>query len=215
VIVDASGALVVDARIVLDHAPGGAGKYPHLAILPYPSDQEREWPMRGGGRYTVRPIRPEDAEMLQDFVRRMSPESRYFRFVSTMRELSLRMLARFTLIDYDREMALVAVYRERKPDEEGGFTETERIIGVSRYVTNPDLSTCEFSLAIADEFNGQGLGSRMMQSIMDVARDKGLSQIEGLVLSNNAPMLKLMRGLEFDVRKYEEDPDFRLCVRAL
>ena len=215
VIADASGAVVVDARIVIDQAPGGPGQYPHLAILPYPSEREQEWPMRGGGRYSVRPIHPDDAEMLQDFVRRMSPESRYFRFVSTMRELSLKMLAKFTLIDYDREMALVAVWRERTPSESGGFTETERIIGVSRYVTNPDLSTCEFSLAISDEFNGQGLGSRMMLSIMDVARSKGLKQIEGLVLTNNAPMLKLMRSLEFEIRKYDEDPDFRLCVRAL
>ena len=215
VIVDATGALVVDARIVIDQAPSGAGNYSHLAILPYPSDREQEWPMRGGGRYAVRPIHPDDAQMLQDFVRKMSPESRYFRFVSTMRELSVKMLARFTLIDYDREMALVAIYRDRKPDENGGFIETERIIGVSRYVTNPDLTTCEFSLAIADEFNGQGLGSRMMLSIMDVARSKGLAQIEGLVLTNNAPMLKLMRSLDFEVRKYEEDPDFRLCVRVL
>jgi acetyltransferase len=215
VIVDATGALVVDARIVIDHAPGGAGTYPHLAILPYPSDREQEWPMRGGGRYSVRPIHPDDAQMLQQFVRKLSPESRYFRFVSTMRELSVKMLAKFTLIDYDREMALVAIYRERTPNEEGGFVEKERIIGVSRYVTNPDLTTCEFSLAIADEFNGQGMGSRMMLSIMDVARSRGLAQIEGLVLANNAPMLKLMRSLDFDVRKYEEDPDFRLCVRTL
>jgi acetyltransferase len=215
VIVDATGALVVDARIVIDQAPGGSDNYNHLAILPYPSDQEQEWPMRGGNCYVVRPIHPNDAEMLQDFVRRMSPESRYFRFVSTMRELSVKMLARFTLIDYDREMAVVAILRERKPNEDGGFDETERIIGVSRYVTNPDLSTCEFSLAIADEFNGQGMGSRMMLSIMDVARGKGLAQIEGLVLTNNAPMLKLMRSLGFEVRKYEEDPDFRLCVRVL
>ncbi|HZW22743.1 GNAT family N-acetyltransferase, partial [Noviherbaspirillum sp.] len=186
-----------------------------LAILPYPSEREQEWPMRGGGHYAVRPIRPDDAQMLQDFVRRMSPESRYFRFVSTMRELSVKMLAKFTLIDYDREMALVAMHRERTPSEDGGFSETERIIGVSRYVTNPDQNTCEFSLAIADEFNGQGVGSRMMLSIMDVARSKGLAQIEGLVLSNNAPMLKLMRSLEFEVRRYEEDPDFRLCVRSL
>ena len=163
----------------------------------------------------MRPVRPDDAEMLQEFVRKMSPESRYFRFVSTMRELSLKMLAKFTLIDYDREMAMVAVWRERTPDGTGGFTEKERIIGVSRYVTNPDLASCEFSLAIADEFNGQGLGSRMMLSIMDVARSKGLSQIEGLVLTNNAPMLKLMRSLEFEIRKYEEDPDFRLCVHML
>ncbi|HEY8608595.1 MAG TPA: bifunctional acetate--CoA ligase family protein/GNAT family N-acetyltransferase [Noviherbaspirillum sp.] len=202
VMVDAAGALAVDARIVVDQGPSGSGHYPHLAILPYPSEREQEWPLRGGGNFTVRPVRPDDAEMLQEFVRRMSPESRYFRFVSTMRELPLRMLARFTLIDYDREMALVAVH-------------AGRIIAVSRYVTNPDFDSCEFSLAVADDFNGQGLGSRMMYAIMDEARSKGLRQIEGLVLSSNAAMLRLMRSLDFDVRRYEDDPDFRLCVRAL
>jgi acetyltransferase len=125
------------------------------------------------------------------------------------------MLAKFTLIDYDREMALVAVYSERDPQPDGSFHEIERIIGVSRYVTNPDKSTCEFSLLIADDFAGQGLGTRLMQSIIDVARSRGLAYIEGLVLTNNTNMLRLMRSLHFDVRPYPEDPDFRLCVMAL
>jgi acetyltransferase len=82
-------------------------------------------------------------------------------------------------------------------------------------VTNPDKSTCEFSLVIADEFSGKGLGSRMMLSIMDMARSRGLAYIEGLVLNNNHSMLKLMRSLGFDVKAFEDDPDFRLCVKAL
>lgn len=215
VIVDAAGALVVDARIVIEQTPAEPGNYQHLAILPYPSDRESEWPMRDGSHYIIRPLHPHDAEMLQALVRGLSQESRYFRFVSAMRELSDRMLARFTLIDYDREMALVAIYPERTPNAEGGFTEKQRIIGVSRYVTNPDKSTCEFALVIADEFSGQGLGSRMMLSIIDVARSKGLSWIEGLVLTKNAAMLKLMRSLDFQIKAYDDDPDFRLCVRPL
>jgi len=67
--------------------------------------------MRGGGEYTVRPVQPDDAQMLQDLVQGLSKESRYFRFVSSMHELPPAMLARFTLIDYDREMALVAVHK--------------------------------------------------------------------------------------------------------
>jgi acetyltransferase len=214
-IIDEHGALAVDARIVVDHSPSEPGHYEHLAISPYPSDKETEWPLRDGRIYVLRPLHPHDAEMLQDLVRRLSPESRYFRFVSSMRELSDRMLAKFTLIDYDREMALVAIYTERHPQEDGSFQETTRIIGVSRYVTNPDKSTCEFSLLIADDFAGQGLGTRLMQSIIDVARSRGLAYIEGLVLTNNTNMLRLMRSLEFDVRSYPEDPDFRLCVKAL
>jgi acetyltransferase len=89
--------------------------YDHLAILPYPSNYTQDWPMRGGGQYTMRPVQPDDANMLQDFVRSLSDKSRYYRFVSSMRELSVRMLARYTLIDYDREMALVAVCKQRTP----------------------------------------------------------------------------------------------------
>ncbi len=77
--------------------------------------------MKGGGLYTLRPIRPDDAEMLQAFVRGLSQESRYFRFASAMQELPARMLARYTLIDYDREMALVAVVKERHTAEDGSF----------------------------------------------------------------------------------------------
>ncbi|MGV8893522.1 MAG: bifunctional acetate--CoA ligase family protein/GNAT family N-acetyltransferase [Burkholderiaceae bacterium] len=215
VIVDADGALVVDARIVIGQDSPRVHKYSHLAILPYPSDYEQEWPMRSDGKYTIRPIRPDDAEMIQTFVRELSPNSRYMRFISSMRELPSRMLARYTLIDYDREMALIAVHHVRSPDPAGGIKETEQMIGVSRYITNPDLRSCEFSLAIADAFGGQGLGSRMMLSIMDFARNKGLSQIEGLVLSKNTPMLKLMHSLGFTVKPYPEDSDLRWCTKLL
>ncbi|MCU0968502.1 MAG: GNAT family N-acetyltransferase, partial [Rubrivivax sp.] len=216
IIVDENGAVAVDARIVVDHAPQGAGgHYTHLAILPYPTSQEREWPMKGGGLYTIRPIRPDDAAMLQAFVRGMSDESRYFRFASTMPELPARMLARYTLIDYDREMALVAVLKERHAADDGGFTETERIIGVSRYITNPDQTTCEFSLAVADDFKGQGLGSRLMLAIIDFARGRGLTEIIGLILANNAPMLRLMGSLGFAIGPFPEDPDFRIATKAL
>ncbi|HCY62738.1 MAG TPA: GNAT family N-acetyltransferase [Oxalobacteraceae bacterium] len=213
VIVDADGALVVDARIVIDHAPSETGQYGHLAILPYPAEQEREWPLQGGGGYTVRPLHPSDASMLQAFVSRLSHESRYFRFASAVNELSARMLARFTLIDYDREMALVAIHREPALDD--GSKGEERVIAISRYVSNPDSTSCEFSLVVADDFNGRGLGTRMMLSIMDLARSKGLKRIEGMVLNNNAPMLKLMRSLDFEIHSWDEDPDFRLCTREL
>lgn len=215
IILDESGALAVDARIVVQPMPAHGQHYGHLAILPYPSHFEQEWPMRGGGLYTVRPVRPDDASMLQALVKGLSSESRYFRFASSMPELPSRMLARFTLIDYDREMALVAVHRERKLGADGEFIDTERIIGVSRYVTNPDLRTCEFSLLVADDFAGQGLGSRLMAAITEFARNKGLAQIEGLVLAHNSNMLKLMRHLGFQIKHFDEDPDFKLAVKVL
>lgn len=88
-------------------------------------------------------------------------------------------------------------------------------MGVSRYVTNPDQSSCEFALVVADDFNGKGLGSRLMLSIMDVARDKGLAEIDGLVLANNPGMLKLMRSLGFVVKPFPEDADFKLVTHTL
>jgi acetyltransferase len=215
IIIDEHGAVAVDARIVIDPSPASPGSYNHLAILPYPAAHERDWPMKGGGLYAIRPIRPDDAEMLQTFVRSMSEESRYFRFASTMPELPARMLARYTLIDYDREMALVAVLKERHAVAEGQFEESERIIGVSRYITNPDQTSCEFSLAVADDQKGQGLGSRLMLSIIEFARSKGLSEIDGLILANNGNMLRLMTSLGFTIRAFPEDPDFKLACKAL
>ncbi|OIQ86732.1 succinyl-CoA ligase [ADP-forming] subunit alpha [mine drainage metagenome] len=219
IIVDEHGAIAVDARIVVGAAPltvhghAPAGRYGHLAILPYPAAHTELVPLPGGGEYLVRPIRPDDAEMLQDMVQRLSPESRYFRFVSSRNELPPAMLARFTLIDYDREMALVAVQRMRRADDPEHTT--ERIIGVSRYVTNPDRTSCEFALVVSDEFAGKGIGSRLMQGIMDVAREQGLKEIDGLVLVNNPGMLKLMKSLGFSIQAYPEDPDFKLVTHAL
>jgi len=217
IIVDESGAVAVDARIVIDSAPQAGSSltnpYNHLAILPYPARYEQLWPLRGGGEYTVRPIHPDDAQMLQDLVQHLSPESRYSRFASAITELPPSMLARFTLIDYDREMALVAVVKERSAGDDSA--ETQRIVGVSRYITNPDQSSCEFSLVVADDYNGKGLGSRLMESIMEVAREKGLTEIDGLVLANNAGMLKLMKNLGFAINRFADDPDFKLVTHAL
>ena len=219
IIVDELGVVAVDARIVIDPAPqtqgGRAHQYSHLSILPYPARYEQVWPLRGGGEYTVRPIHPDDASMLQEMMQHLSAESRYFRFVSSIVELPPAMLARFTLIDYDREMALVAVFRERKAGADGKIIENERIVGVSRYITNPDQSSCEFALVVADDFNSKGLGSRLMLCIMEVAREKGLAEIEGLVLSQNSAMLRLMKSLGFVIKLFAEDPDFRLVTHAL
>ena len=219
IIVDEFGAVAVDARIVIDNAAqplsGRTNHYDHLAILPYPAHYAQVWPLPGGGEYTLRPIHPNDAQMLQVLMHHLSPESRYFRFVSSIKELPPSLLARFTLIDYDREMALVAVVKQRTQDAEGTVSETERIVGVSRVVTNPDGTSCEFALLVADDFIGQGLGSRLMLSIMEAARSQGLAEVMGLVLANNPDMLKLMKKLGFTVKPYADDPDFKLVTHAL
>jgi acetyltransferase len=112
-------------------------------------------------------------------------------------------------------MALVAVHQTREAGADGGFVTTERIVGVSRYVTNVDATSCEFALVVADDFGGKGLGSRLMLSIMEVAREKGLTEIEGLVLVNNPGMLRLMKSLGYTTKTFVEDPDFRLVSHPL
>lgn len=160
--------------------------------------------MRDGEPCWLRPMHPEDGTLLQALVQRLSPESRYFRFASSLLELPQSMLARLSLIDYSREMAMVAM--QSHPD---------RIIAVSRYITNLDRKSCEFSLLVDDDYAGRGLGTKMMNCIMEVARDRGLEEIEGLVLANNSPMLKLMRSLGFTVATYEDDPDFKVARMRL
>ena len=220
IITDENGAVAVDARIVVHEAASssdgkGGSYYGHLAIMPYPERYEQVWPLQGGGEFLVRPIRPDDGQMLQQLVRELSSESRYFRFVSPLSELPDTMLARFTLIDYDREMALAAVHRETVVDEHGNASQSERVIGVSRYVANPDHTSCEFALTVADDFANRGVGGRLMLAIMDVARDRGLSEMQGLVLAGNVRMLKLMRRIGFEIRPCEDEPEFKLVVHPL
>lgn len=217
-IVDEHGIVAVDARIVIAEAGqhgGNPGPYGHLSILPYPARYEQTWPLRGGGDYLIRAIRPSDAQMLQRLVRELSAESRYMRFASRIPELTPAMLSRFTLIDYDRDMALVAVHREPQTSETGEISHSERIVGVSRYIVNPDPTSCEFALLVADDFASQGLGARLMHSIMEVARERGLAEIQGLVLVDNTKMLRLMRRLGFEIHSYPEEPEFKLVVHLL
>src|SRR5690606_14235627 len=186
------------------------------AIMPYPAHLETRGLLRDGRPFTIRPIQAEDAERLQRFVRTLSSQSRYFRFISTLNELTPRMLVRYTQIDYDRELALVAVI-PRTADatafdgagEHAGAAESteaaddEIIIGVVRYLLNPDRRSCEFAIAIADRFHGKGLGTTLMNAIVDAARSKGLQRIEGFVLASNAAMMQLMRAPGFTI---ETDP---------
>ena len=155
---------------------------------------------------TLRPIRPEDAELEQAFVQNLSAETRYFRFMDTLRELTPQMLVRFTQIDYDREMAFVATVAE-------AGRETE--VGVARYITNPDGESCEFALVIADGWQRKGLGRRMMEQLIEVARARGLRSMVGHVLGENRGMLALCQKLGFVVADSAEGPMVKRVSLAL
>ena len=191
--------IAVDARIQVEYPPPQVPVYGHMAIHPYPQHLIERVPLPDGTDLTIRPISPEDAQMEQDFVRNLSDQTKYFRFMQTIKELTPEMLVRFTQIDYDREMALVAVVNEHTP--------RARILGVARYVSNPDRQSCEFALTVADEWQKKGIGRQLMQRLMTVARDRGIEIMEGEVLSNNSKMLRLCEKLGFRAVHSTEDPD--------
>jgi acetyltransferase len=212
VIVDEQGALAVDARIVVEQGPPiGADRHSHMAIMPYPAHLAEEVPLPDGRAYLIRPIRPEDAEHLQSFVRALSSESRYFRFISSASEISPKALVRYTQIDYHRELALVAAFN---PSETGNGAE-EQIVGVARYLVNPGGESAEFAVVVADGWAGHGIGSRLLNGICEVARNKGVTHIEGYILANNHNMLKLMKGLGFTIRSDPDDSTMRIAAKAL
>jgi acetyltransferase len=206
-LVDENGVIAVDARIVVEPPKTSTAHYGHMAIHPYPPELETSLHLDDGGTITVRPIRPEDALIEQTFVEDMSDESRYFRFMNRMGKLSPLMLARFTQIDYDREMALIATHGDQDKDN--------RILGVARYVRNPDTHSCEFALAIADDWQKKGIGRELMQRLMTVARDRGLDIMEGDVLAQNSKMLRLCSRLGFHSKQNMDDPEVVVVSRHL
>lgn len=206
-IADENGIVAVDARIVVDWPKVSEDPYDHLAIHPYPAHLVHNVQLKDGTDIVIRPIRPEDAESEAKFVRNLSTESKYFRFMNTFEELSQEMLVRLTQIDYHNEMALLAVSVENGAESEQ--------IGVARYATNVDKKSCEFALVVSDQWRGRGVARRLMKDLMEVARARGLETIEGEVLSNNRRMLELMTTLGFTIGPDPNDNSIKHVVARL
>ena len=203
---DDRGVVAVDVRVKIKRRSVSRTGYAHMAIHPYPAHLIKHTHLPDGTEMTIRPIRPEDADIEQEFVRNLSPEAKYFRFMQTIEELSPEMLVRFTQLDYSREMALIAVVQE----------EQKRVqLGVARYTTNPDRRSCEFALVVSDRRRRLGIGSQLMEALMDAARNQGIHVIEGEVLSDNQRMLSLMQRLGFSVRTSADDSGIRIVKRWL
>lgn len=205
-IIDEDQVVAVDARIRVDFPKPSMDPYHHLAIHPYPAHLATQVQLNDGTDIVIRPIRPEDAEIEQKFIRELSDETKYFRFMSALHELSQEMLVRFTQIDYHSEMALIAVTQADDNEEE---------IGVARYITNLDKKSCEFALVVSDKWQRKGIGHHLMHKLMEIARDRGLESMEGEILSNNFKMLDLIRSLDFDISNDPDDPNIKRAVTRL
>jgi acetyltransferase len=173
-------------------------RYGHMAIHPYPVELVTDVALDDGARLHVRPIRPEDAALERAFVASLSEKTRYFRFFHQLNELTPAMLARFTQVDYDREMALVAV------DEGAGAA---AIVGVARYSTRPGGESAEFAIVVADAWHGRGVARTLMVRLTACAKERGLRRLEGAVLRGNAAMLRFASAFGFTTRDDPDDPD--------
>ncbi len=189
----------VDARISLKRREISSPM--HMVISPYPEEYECHLTTEEGRSVFLRPIKPEDAPMLENLFERLSQTTVYYRFFGAMKSISHKMLARFTQIDYDREIAMAAFdFNGRAGDE---------ILAVGRIIGDPDGRRGEFAIVVGDPWQGQGIGAAVLQKCIEIAKERGFEYIEGPVLAENRKMLKLGRKLGFQTTQREGE-EYRL-----
>lgn len=201
ILIKDSKAVVVDARMSL--SPCSAASPAHLVISPYPQEYEHKVVTESSVPLFIRPIKPEDALLYVDFFRTLSPTSIYYRFFGALKALPNSMLSRFTQIDYDREIALVAIDQN---------SEMERILGVARIIGDPDGSEGEFAVLIADSWQGKGFGAALLKDCLLIAQQRGFVKIHGVVLRENKHMLALGKKMGFSVSRGESAGEYKLEI---
>ena len=182
--------------VTLDIAPFEGDNESRLAVRPYPQHLEEWVEMKNGERCLFRPILPEDEPQLQQFISQVTKEDLYYRYFSEINEFTHEDLANMTQIDYDREMAFVAVRRHDS---------TEEILGVTRAISDPDNIDAEFAVLVRSDLKGLGLGRRLMEKLIAYTRDHGLRRLNGITMPNNRGMVALARKLGFEVDIQLED----------
>ena len=190
---DEHGVVALDARVrIADEA-----KCPRtpMAIKPYPTEWERPLKLSGLGNILLRPIRPEDETLYASFFAHVDSADVRLRFFQPKVGLSHRFLARLTQIDYAREMAFVAIAED-----------TSELMGVARFVADPDFVAGEYGILVRSNLKGKGLGWALMTHLIDYARASGLSQIYGHVLAHNTTMLAMCEQLGFATEIDANDP---------
>ena len=200
-IVTKNETCAVDARVFLK--PSEVPSPLHLVISPYPNQYETRIVREDLDELFIRPIRPEDAPLLVELFESLSSQSIYFRFLKSLKRIPPSMLARFTQIDYDREIALVALC-ESDPDE--------KMVGVARIITEINQKRAEFSIIVGDTWQGKGIGAELLKRCLRIAKERGIEKVWGLVLSENTQMLALGRKLEFNVKRVHGYSEYELNI---
>jgi acetyltransferase len=198
-LVDEAGVIALDARMKIEDE-SIAPRRP-LAIRPYPSEWEMRLDIAGLGPIDVRPVRPDDEERYRRFFAKVSPEDIRLRFFTARADFSHQLLARFTQIDYAREMAFVALSAEE-----------QELLGVVRVTLDPDLVRGEYGILVRSDLKGRGLGWRLMDLLITYARKEGIAELSGFVLSENTTMLEMAREFGFEIRPVAGDATAREVV---
>ena len=193
-------AMAVDARIKV--APPAHESPRHLSISPYPRRYEAHGVETDDMRVFIRPIQPEDAPLMREMLENVSETSLYHRFFSHMSKLPRSMRIRFTQIDYDREMALVAL------DEE---SEDERMVGIARVIGTPDGRSGEFAVLVGDPWQGHGIGEALLKRVLRIVRERGMETVWGTALAENRRMAHLARDLGFDLHR-DSSGDYEMTI---
>lgn len=201
-VMDETGGLAIDARIILEteKMPRKGKPYRHLVISPYPEKFSKAILLKSGQVARLRPIRPEDEPMEAKMFEKLSRESLYFRFFGFVPTVTHDFLTRFTHIDYDREMAIMAVVEEAGVD---------KMVGVVRIISDAWGESAEYAIVVADDWQGQGLGSQMTDYIIDIAREMGIKKLYATALATNKAMLGLFEKKGFTVQR-EDFETFRV-----
>lgn len=192
---DPDGVVALDARIVIDpDAVGQPGPNPDLMIRPYPAELAKDVPI-GDRIYHTRPIRPADAGLYPAFLSKVTGEDFRLRFFSSGKPISDKLLIRLTQLDYDRDMAFVAL------DSRNGA-----LCAVARLSSDPEREIAEYAILVRSDLKGHGLGWAMLHRLIDYARQDGLKRIQGVVLRENARMLEMCREMGFELASNPADP---------
>lgn len=174
--------------------------------IPTPAPPTTSWPLGLAHSVTVRPIRPEDEDLEVEFIRRLSPESIYNRVFSNSLSLTREWIERLTRIDFTRDMAIIATVT---------LDDRETQIGVARYTRLANRTSCEFAIAVADQWQGCGIGARLLRELIAIATRSGITEIVGDVLSTNVTMLALARKVGMTVHPHSEGATLRRVVLAI
>ncbi len=193
-VADEHSGVSLDARVILDdYVPRRKGHpHDHLVISPYPSKYTKRILLKNGTEVTLRPIRPEDEPMETEMIESLSTETLYFRFFGYVPRVNHDFLTRFTHIDYDREMAIVAEI------EEGGH---KKMIGVVRIIADAWGESAEYAIVVADAWQGLELGSNLTDYILEIARDRDIKKVYASMLATNKRMIHMFEKRGFKISR--------------